>query len=341
MSEKRINNSGDKVSKKRINTATFLILLAVVIIGLLLYARYTFINEQLPVNRKATLPITTSKMDSLQNSIDSSRTSIDTSTTELPAKKPENTPPVIKKAFFQTAKSPLATRGYYSTTVKYNGVQFDVFAADLRKTVLRMHWKDATGAPYQNLGKMKTRLEGSGAEKMLFATNGGIYSTQATPEGLFVAKGAEQSPLNTKDGGGNFYLKPNGVFAVDENQKAYVVPTEEYLALKNKTKIQYATQSGPLLRYDGVMHKAFNKGSANTNIRNGVGVMSANAHIAVFVITRQECNLYTFSQLFQDELGCRDALYLDGVISRMYIDGSSKRKDLDGNFVSIINVSKK
>ena len=35
----------------------------------------------------------------------------------------------------------------------------------------------------------------------------------------------------------------------------------------------------------------------------------------VFAISQQPINFYDFAQLFRDQLGCQDALYLDGSIS--------------------------
>jgi uncharacterized protein YigE (DUF2233 family) len=79
------------------------------------------------------------------------------------------------------------------------------------------------------------------------------------------------------------------------------------------------------------------KGSANVNIRNGVGILPDNK--IVLAISKEEINLYDFAEYFKN-LGCKNALYLDGFVSRMYLP----EKDLnttDGDFGVIIGVSTK
>jgi uncharacterized protein YigE (DUF2233 family) len=39
-------------------------------------------------------------------------------------------------------------------------------------------------------------------------------------------------------------------------------------------------------------------------------------------VSESPVNFHTFASLFRDQLGCRDALYLDGTISQFYIDGT-------------------
>ena len=56
--------------------------------------------------------------------------------------------------------------------------------------------------------------------------------------------------------------------------------------------------------------------SNNLNIRNGVGVRP-NGNL-LFAISTKEANFYTFAKFFQDH-GCKNALYLDGFVSRRYL----------------------
>ena len=61
-----------------------------------------------------------------------------------------------------------------------------------------------------------------------------------------------------------------------------------------------------------------------------------NLHI-VFAISNNKVNLYDFSMLFKEKLNCKNALYLDGYVSRAYIPQLG-REQLDGNFGVIIGV---
>ena len=61
------------------------------------------------------------------------------------------------------------------------------------------------------------------------------------------------------------------------------------------------------------------------NIRNGVGV-SPDGTRAVFAISNDAVNFYSFARLFRDGLGLPEALYFDGSISRLY-DHDSGRHD--------------
>lgn len=147
-------------------------------------------------------------------------------------------------------------------------------------------------------------------KELHFATNAGIFRTDHKPLGLFVTNGKEQMPLLTSNGNGNFFLKPNGVFYISQNKIA-VKSTEEYQRLN--PKVQYATQSGPMLVINGNIHPAFNKGSANKKVRSGVG--QVNDSTAVFVLSKAPINFFDFASFFRDKLHCQNALYLDGVIS--------------------------
>jgi len=41
----------------------------------------------------------------------------------------------------------------------------------------------------------------------------------------------------------------------------------------------------------------------------------------VFAVSEVPVNFHGFARLFRDKLGCRDALYLDGSISQVFVDG--------------------
>ncbi|MFK7946824.1 MAG: phosphodiester glycosidase family protein [Saprospiraceae bacterium] len=235
--------------------------------------------------------------------------------------------------------------GSHSREINFKGVKYDVFVADLRSVKLQMHWKDSQGNLLKDINSLKNDMAKKG-QKPLFVTNGGIYAQKFIPEGLYIENGQLLKGLNTKNANGNFYLKPNGVFLVTENQSAAVVKTEEFVKLHNvlkgrNDKINFAVQSGPQLLVNGKIHPKFNANSPNKYIRNGVGIFNNNSKKVVFAITQEKVNLYDFSSFFYEVMKCDDALYLDGFVSRMYIDKGSKRQDLDGNFTTMISAVKK
>lgn len=157
---------------------------------------------------------------------------------------------------------------------------------------------------------------------LIFATNGGMYKEDRRPLGYFSDDGIMISPLNRLDNDyGNFYMKPNGVFFIADG-KARILETDEfytYLQSGNPTP-DIATQSGPLLLYKKTIHQDFKKNSSNRFVRNGVGIVECNSEeLLVFAISNRPVNFYDFSVFFKDFLLCREALYLDGHISAMYL----------------------
>jgi uncharacterized protein YigE (DUF2233 family) len=99
--------------------------------------------------------------------------------------------------------------------------------------------------------------------------------------------------------------------------------------------IKFATQSGPMLVVNGEIHTAFKKGSSNLNIRNGVGILPNN-HI-LFAMSKKEINFYDFAQFFKNA-GCKNALYLDGFVSRTYLP-EKNWVQTDGQFGVMIGVT--
>jgi len=151
--------------------------------------------------------------------------------------------------------------------------------------------------------------------ELVMATNAGIFGPEHRPMGLHVQDGTAFSPLSTADGEGNFFLKPNGIFWIDE-RGAHVAPTENYAPLG---MVELATQSGPLLLTGGRIHPAFNESSTSLRVRSGIGV-DRRGHVFV-VLSRDRVSFHATATLFRDVLGCPDALYLDGEISAFAAPG--------------------
>jgi uncharacterized protein YigE (DUF2233 family) len=167
------------------------------------------------------------------------------------------------------------------------------------------------GVRYRTFANLRNDLKAKG-QKLVFAMNGGMFESDGSPVGLLVIDRKEIKPLNTGDGQGNFYFKPNGVFALT-SAGPVVVATNDYHNISQDTI--FATQSGPLLLKDGKINPIFNPTSILKYKRNGVCAID---QVAYFVISNVPVSLYEFARFFKDEVGCQDAFYLDGSISSLY-----------------------
>jgi uncharacterized protein YigE (DUF2233 family) len=207
------------------------------------------------------------------------------------------------------------------------------YIVDTKNQNIQLYWKNDSGEVLGSIQNLKTYVECKNLT-LMFATNGGIYMQNSRPLGLFIQDGKTQKNINKADGNGNFYLKPNGVFYITTDNAPFVCATTGFT---DNGKIKYATQSGPMLVIDGQIHSAFKAGSTNLNIRNGVGILPDNK--VVFAMSKTEINFYDFAKYFQ-RLGCQNALYLDGFVSRTYLPEKNYMQT-DGNFGVIIGVTKK
>ena len=197
-------------------------------------------------------------------------------------------------------------------TVTRDGVSYFIWRA--KPETVRVVWKDADGKQLGDLPAAKAFLEGKG-EKPLMLMNGGIFEPGGIPSGILVQEGKELHAVNRRDGNGNFFLKPNGIFLIS-NKGARVMETSKFPP--DGETVEYAVQSGPLLLENGKVHPAFNKGSESRLLRNGVGVTADGTVVFAISDSKGERwpNLYGFADLFLS-LGCKDALFLDGDISQM------------------------
>jgi prepilin-type processing-associated H-X9-DG protein len=190
------------------------------------------------------------------------------------------------------------------------GETFTVCTVDLKRRSLRLFWRRPDGEPYASLPAL---AQEQGA-KLAFAMNGGMYDRDQAPVGLYVENGRELHGVSTADGPGNFHLKPNGIFWV-KGERAGVLDTARYL--KTRPRPDFATQSGPMLVIDGHIHPKISADGPSQKIRNGVGVRE-DGRVAVFAISERPVSFGAFARLFRDDLGCRNALFLDGSVSSLY-----------------------
>ena len=91
----------------------------------------------------------------------------------------------------------------------------------------------------------------------LVVMNGGMFHPDRTPVGLFVDEEGPWTKHNLENGDGNFFLKPNGVFGVGHEGKAFVVESAQY----KQGESRIATQSGPMLVVYGKIHPTFSADS--------------------------------------------------------------------------------
>jgi len=207
-----------------------------------------------------------------------------------------------------------------SRDVVFDSQTFRVVRIDLHRETLDLHWHDPdSGEPYGNIETLRQWGMARG-QRLLFAANAGIYDRQSAPLGLYVENGKTLVPLNLAHGNpasGNFSLRPNGVFVIYPDGHAAVRSSEDFK--RDDKAARWATQSGPMLLIDGEINPNFVDDSDSTKWRSGVCAKTPQQ--AVFAVSKTPVNFHTFARLFRDELGCRDALYLDGTISQFYSDG--------------------
>ena len=197
--------------------------------------------------------------------------------------------------------------------ITYHGQNYLVCEVDPKKDDVRFFWKDDADHLLRDFDGLEKYVAAKG-EKLLFATNAGMFDPDNKPVGLFVQNGDETTPLNLNDGPGNFHMKPNGVFLINAKHDAMVVESSAYAGLL--TPAVWATQSGPLLLQAGNIHPDFISDSKNVRVRSGVGVRKDG--VIEFAISTGPVNFYDFALLFRSRLKCPNALYLDGDISAFH-----------------------
>jgi uncharacterized protein YigE (DUF2233 family) len=226
--------------------------------------------------------------------------------------------PVFILACFGTGKFAAAADNATPSllSVAFRGDSFFVREVDPKKEDLRIFLKFDQGVYIHDFVCLESYLGGRG-EKLLFAANAGMFQPDSTPCGLLVQDGEETSPLNVNEGPGNFYMKPNGVFVINEKHEALIVQSSDYVDLL--TPPLWATQSGPMLVLRGDINPDFNADSKSLKIRSGVGVRKDGA--IEFALSCKPVSFYEFASLFLTKLKCPNALFLDGEISAFHVPG--------------------
>ena len=204
----------------------------------------------------------------------------------------------------------------------FEGASFEVCLFDSTRHELALLRTDGGRAEPRRMSGL-AGMEEIEEARVRFAMNAGIFMEDGRPLGLFVADGEESRPLSRREAGyGNFYLQPNGVFALLPDGGMRIMTTPAFAAAGLEPVI--AAQSGPMLVIDGALHPRFAHDGESRRIRNGVGLLSDTE--AVFVISRNAVSFGHFARFFRDGLGSEDALFLDGSISSLW-RGDTGRMD--------------
>ena len=194
---------------------------------------------------------------------------------------------------------------------------------------IQLFWKDDKGNILKSF-KSLNQFVNLKKQSLLFACNAGMYTTEYGPVGLFIQNGKVLKSLNKSNGKYNFTWKPNGVFYITNTNTAVVCQSDEF---KNDGKIKYATQSGPMLVINGKIHVGFDKSNVKC-VRNGVGILPDGK--VLFAMSKADVTFYDFAKYFLD-LGCKNALYFDGAISKTYLP-AQKWTNQDGQFGVMVGV---
>ena len=200
----------------------------------------------------------------------------------------------------------------------FEGNDYTLCEAPLRRYSVRLFWQRPDGTPYSYLSALpKTDATGG---RLAFALNGGMFHPNYKPVGLYIEDGQELVRANTRPGPGNFHLKPNGIFYASDGE-AGVLETTAFL--KKKPDVLFATQSGPMLVIDGKLHPRIAKANVSAKARDGVCVRGEG--VVLFAISEGEVPFDTFERLFRDGLKCRNALFLDGgTAPALYVPSASR-----------------
>ncbi len=193
-----------------------------------------------------------------------------------------------------------------------DGQSYTACSIDVQKQKLELYNINPEGRPYGDFSSLIDDLN-SQDKQLTFAMNAGMFDQNLKAIGLYVENGKQLKKLNRRNGSGNFHMKPNGVFFV-KGDKSGVLETESFA--KSGIKPDLASQSGPMLVIKGDIHPKISASGTSRKIRNGVGMVDD--HTLVFVISNGPVTFYEFATLFQGELGCDNALFLDGSISALF-----------------------
>lgn len=232
---------------------------------------------------------------------------------------------IISCSLVNIAFSKALEKGLNFSENRYRQHRYVEASLSLDRVNLSQHWQnpdDEVG--YGSMNSFNSAVR-KNQNRVLFAINSGIYTKEYTPLGLYIENGKVMMPLNlvkSNEGQGNFALLPNGVFYITDKNQAYISDTDSFHEKYqgDYSSIQDAVQSGPMLIINGEYNTHFLPKSNSLRIRSGVCVGN-NGKEVTFVVTEDRVNFYEFASYFKEKLQCQNALYLDGTLARMYVNG--------------------
>lgn len=201
----------------------------------------------------------------------------------------------------------LATRPACSE-LDFEGERYTICAAQPGRHAITLVDRAPDGPAYRDFAPLVPQ-----SRNIAFAMNAGMFDENGLPIGLYIERGRELKRLNRTARSGNFGMQPNGVFYGDAGGW-HVVTSDAYAAARPAAR--FATQSGPMLVFDGKLNPLFDVDGPSRYVRNGVGV-TANG-TAWFAISARPVSLGRFARLFRDRLKTPNALFLDGFVSRLW-----------------------
>ncbi len=222
------------------------------------------------------------------------------------------------KAEAMPAPSPTAIASACEA-VTFEDVPLTHCVADPAKHHIATALASESGPPYRSLNSYSQAIV---QREVAFAMNGGMFEGEGKPIGYYVEEGNRLRELNRNDGGGNFHLKPNGVFFGTAGKWQVRAADDFYANVGDRP--EFGTQSGPMLVIGGKLHPEFTEDGPSRTIRNGVGVDAAGR--AHFVISEAPISFGKFARYFRDVLKAPNALYLDGSVSALW-DPANERID--------------
>jgi uncharacterized protein YigE (DUF2233 family) len=211
-------------------------------------------------------------------------------------------------------------------SVVHAGTSFLVVRLEPKR--VQLVWKDAAGVPFHSFERVQADRAAKG-EAVKFLMNAGIFEPGGVPSGLHIEKGELLRPLNLGNAAGNFFLKPNGVLVLHRDAQVTLTTSEDWQR-NPRGEALWGIQAGPMLLIDGCRHPAFLKASKHRLGRNGVGLDAQGRFVFAVTARGEETTFWDFAGLFL-ELGCKNALFLDGTISNMTVNPTAPvRGDLFG-----------
>ena len=199
-----------------------------------------------------------------------------------------------------------------SDTQTFNGKKFDIFKIKLDNISIK-NFSFYENEKYVTHNKLIDSI----STEDFFITTASIVDSNCLPIGLYVYNKQVIKNIETADGNGNFFLKPNGALLITDND-VIVCQTSE---INNHQNIKYGIQSGPMLIINSQIHPKFNSNSNNKHIRSAVGkYKNKNGEdFIVFAISQEEVTFFEMAQFFNKQYNCSDALCIESEGSVMSI----------------------